>query len=88
VRADGVFWRTLHGGAYAEIPAALRILKTAYLENPNDPVTAAHIAWMHTWRLAERARMDGMPPDPAITDDAVLARKYSKRPPGSTPAST
>ena len=50
-------------------------LKAAYLANPNDAVTAAHIGWLHIWRLSERARLGhGVGPD--ITDHAVLARKY------------
>jgi hypothetical protein len=76
LRADTVFWQTLHGGAYEKIPVALTALKGAYLENPNDAVTAAHVGWMHLWRLAERPRLDSAPPDPGITDDAALARKY------------
>jgi len=75
VRADELFWRTLHAGAYEGIPQALTALKAAYLANPNDPVTAAHIGWLHIWRLAERARLAPRP-GPEITDDAVLARKY------------
>ena len=75
VEADKVFWRTLHGGEYAQIPTALTALKGAYLADPNDPVTAAHIGFMHIWRLSERGRIPGGP-GPEITDDAVLARKY------------
>jgi hypothetical protein len=76
LQADGLFWQTLHAGRYENIPEVLTPLKAAYLQDPRDPVTAAHIGWMHIWRLAERARRAGMPPDPGITDDAVLARKY------------
>ena len=72
--ADRLFWTTLHGGAYDRIPDALTALKAAYLANPNDAVTAAHIGWLHVWRLGERARQPVLRPD--ITDDAVLARKY------------
>lgn len=74
VEADALFWRTLHGGEYGRIPIALTALKAAYLENPRDAVTAAHVSWLHTWRLGERARQGA--PRPEITDDAVLARKY------------
>ena len=74
VDADRLFWKTLHGGEYDKIPDALTALKAAYLANPNDAVTAAHIGWMHIWRLGERARQPALRPD--ITDDAVLARKY------------
>jgi hypothetical protein len=74
IEADKLFWKTLHGGEYDRIPDALTALKGAYLENPRDAVTAAHVGWMHVWRLGERARQAALRPD--ITDDAVLARKY------------
>jgi hypothetical protein len=74
VEADTLFWKTLHSGAYDRIPDALTALKAAYLENPRDAVTAAHVGWLHIWRLGERARQAALRPD--ITDDAVLARKY------------
>jgi len=73
LRADELFWKTLHGGAYDRIPESLTALKAAYLANPRDAVTAAHIGWMHIWRLAERGRQA---PGPEITDHAVLGRKY------------
>src|SRR5262245_59552380 len=75
LEADAPFWPTLHAGAYERIPPALTALKAAYLPDPNGPVTAAHIGWLHIWRLAERARIAGGP-GPEITDDAVLGRKY------------
>jgi hypothetical protein len=74
-RADELFWRTLHTGAYEQIPDALVALKAAYLADPNDATTAAHIGFVHIWRLSERARL-GTGVGPGITDDAVLARKY------------
>ena len=74
-RADELFWRTLHTGAYERIPDALVALKAAYLADPNDATTAAHIGFLHIWRLSERARL-GTGVGPGITDDAVLARKY------------
>jgi hypothetical protein len=73
-RADALFWKTLHEGAYEDIPLVLRALKSVYLQNQSDGVTAAHIGFMHLWRLSERARLSEIPPE--ITDDAVLARKY------------
>jgi len=74
VEADTLFWKILHGGEYERIPDVLTALKAAYLENPRDAITAAHVGWMHTWRLGERARQAVLRPD--VTDDAVLARKY------------
>ena len=74
LKADELFWEIFHAGNYEKIPAALEPLTAAYLEDPNDAFTAAHIGWLHIWRLAERARLEKIPA--AITDDATLARKY------------
>lgn len=74
VEADELFWQVFHGGAYAEIPRTLELLTAAYLDTPNDAVTAAHIAWLHNWRVAERARSPSA--TPSITDHIVLARRY------------
>jgi uncharacterized protein YceK len=73
-KADTLFWSTLHSGRYDEIGQALDALTSAYLANPADAVTAAHIGWMHMWRLSESTRLERVPA--TITDDAVLARKY------------
>jgi hypothetical protein len=74
LRADKLFWQTLHGGDYDGIPRALQAVKGAYLQAPGDAVTASHVGFLHIWRLAESARQGTLGPD--ITDDAVLARKY------------
>jgi hypothetical protein len=74
LKADELFWQTLHAGRYEEIPTVLNALTAAYLADPNDAVTAAHIGWMHIWRLAESSRVEGAPA--TITDHAVLARRY------------
>jgi len=74
LKADALFWDTLHGAKYDQIPSALEAVTGAYLANPSDPVSAAHAGWLHIWRLAESARLETVPP--TITDDAVLARKY------------
>jgi hypothetical protein len=73
-RADALFWSTLHGGQYDGIDRALGALKAAYLQTPTDAVTAAHIGFMHVWRIAERARTHTL--SPAITDDVALGRRY------------
>src|SRR5262245_50600314 len=74
VQADELFWTTFHNGEYDKIAHALEVLTAAYLETPTDAVTAAHIAWLHTWRITENVRLESLPA--SITDDAVLARKY------------
>jgi len=74
ITADSLFWRTLHGGAYDSIPTAMLALKAAYLQNPTDAVTAAHVGFLHAWRIAERSRVARL--SPSITDDAILARRY------------
>ncbi|OQW31222.1 MAG: hypothetical protein A4E19_20555 [Nitrospira sp. SG-bin1] len=74
LHADDLFWHTFHSGAYDEIPRVLEVLTAAYLQTPTDAVTAAHIAWLHNWRVAERARLSTIPA--TITDHTVLARRY------------
>jgi hypothetical protein len=73
-KADDLFWQTFHRGEYENIQRSLDALTAAYLETPNDAVTAAHIAWLHNWRVAERVRMNSVPA--TITDDTMLARRY------------
>src|SRR5688572_120758 len=73
-RADALFWKTFHAGDYSGIPRAMEAVKGAYLQSPNDPVSAAHVGFLHVWRIAERARLDAV--SPSMTDDAALARRY------------
>src|SRR5262245_26003296 len=61
LKADELFWHTFHSGAYDDIPRVLDVLTAAYLAAPSDAVTAAHIAWLHNWRVAERARLSAVP---------------------------
>ena len=72
--ADTLFWSTFHGARYDDIQRALDVLTAAYLDTPNDDITAAHIGWMHMWRVGERARAPNA--SATITDDLVLAHKY------------
>lgn len=74
LQADAVFWETLHGGDYEGIDRALQGVTAAYLQDPHDAVTAAHVGWMHIWHLAESARSQAA--KATLTDDAVLARRY------------
>ena len=73
-KADAMFWDALHGGRYEELPHVLDALTAAYVENPRDAQTAAHIGFSHVWRLSEHARLDTQ--SATITDELVLARKY------------
>jgi hypothetical protein len=77
LQADDFFWQTFHGGRYDDIRLALEVLTAEYLKTPTDAVTAAHTAWLHTWRAAEASRKASIPP--TITDDIVLARKYFQK---------
>lgn len=74
LKADELFWNTFHNGHYDQIQSALEALTAAYLQTPNDAKTAGHIAWLHNWRIAERARMPSI--SATITDDTMLARRY------------
>src|ERR1051325_6584845 len=73
-KADELFWTTFHKADYDNIQPALDALTAAYLQTPNDAKTAAHIACLHNWRMAERARMPSLPA--TITDDTAVARRY------------
>ena len=73
-QANQDFWQAFHGGQYDDIPHVLDELTAAYLANPGDGQTAAHIGFTHTWRVSERARLATQPA--TITDDIVLSHKY------------
>lgn len=77
LQADGLFWETFHSGDYARIQPSIEAATAAYLQNPNDAVTAAHVGWLHMWRVSERSRLEHAPA--SITDDVVLARKYFQK---------
>jgi len=72
--ADALFWETFHQGRYENIQATLEAETRAYLADPRDVVSAAHIGWLHIWRLSERRRLVEVPA--TSTDDALLARRY------------
>ena len=74
LKADELFWATLHGGAYQQIPQALEAETAAYLADPTDTVSAAHVGWLHIWRLSERTRLDSI--SATLTDDVILSRRY------------
>jgi len=72
--AERAFWAALHGGKYDAIGETLELYQRSYLANPNAAMSAARIGWLHTWRVAERARLAAAPA--TITDDIVLGRRY------------
>src|SRR5690349_21047081 len=61
-QAQQQFWVTLHSGDYNAIPRVEKLLTAAYIENPHDPSLAAHLGFLHIWRLAERARLSQLDP--------------------------
>ena len=73
-RANDRFWDALHGGRYEELPGVIEALTAAYLENPRDAETAAHIAFSHVWFASERSRLDRVPA--TMTEHIALARRY------------
>ncbi len=77
IQAEGFFWAVFNGGAYEQIPDILNAMTGAYLGDPTDATTAAHIGWTHLWKLTEQLRMAQIPP--TITDHAILARQYFER---------
>src|SRR6266545_7254211 len=59
MKADELFWQTFHNGEYEKIQSALDVLTAAYVQTPNDSVTAAHIAWLPTGAFLNA--IDGVP---------------------------
>jgi hypothetical protein len=74
LQAEGNFWKTLHQGNYKNITSANELLMAAYLENPNDPALAAHLGFLHIWKITERQRDAEIPAD--IVNQIVLSKKY------------
>ena len=72
-KAERYFWSTLHRGNYQDIDHAVRLLMIAYLKNPNDPTLAAHLGFLHIWKITERNQRIK---DPLIPDEIILAKKY------------
>lgn len=72
--AERDFWNALHRGDYAHLPSVQKLLTAAYLENPNDPRLAAHLGFIHIWKITERERENRL--DPAIVDEIILSKKY------------
>ncbi|MFT3695893.1 MAG: hypothetical protein QM831_22345 [Kofleriaceae bacterium] len=75
--ADGLFWATLRAGNFDGIEAALQATTAAYLADPGDAITTAHVGWLHIWRIAERARLEHV--SPTIVDETTLASDYFDR---------
>ena len=46
----------------------------AYLKNPNDPKLAAHLGFIHIWKITEKTRLKGK--SPLIPNQIVLSKKY------------
>ncbi|MCK5831742.1 MAG: hypothetical protein KAH20_15720 [Methylococcales bacterium] len=74
IQADAFFWQVLNSGDYESIPLVTNALTAAYLQDPNDSVTSAHIGSLHMWTVLEQERLEQIPA--TITDHIVLARKY------------
>lgn len=73
-KAQNFFWNTLHQGRYQDLSKADYLLMAAYLQNPNDPKLAAHLGFVHIWKITERQRIHDE--SPKITNEIILAKKY------------
>lgn len=74
--AEDRFWTTLHKGEYHQIPEATKLMTAAYLQNPHDPNLAAHLGFLHIWKITERNREAEI--QPSIVNEIILAKKYFK----------
>jgi hypothetical protein len=67
-------WVALSQGDYAAIDRVLTALHGAYLGDPADPTTAAHIGMTQLWRVSESAR-NGKP-EPSALASMANARRF------------
>jgi hypothetical protein len=72
--ANDFFWEALHAGRYDALPEVFEALQRAYLTDPYDATSAAHLGFAHIWAVAERTRLDPVPA--TVTDHMVLAQTY------------
>jgi hypothetical protein len=72
--ANARFWDALHAGRYEDLPGVIEELTAAYLQDPRDPETTAHIGFAHAWFGAERARLEKKPA--TLTEHVLIARRY------------
>ncbi|KGP62943.1 hypothetical protein EP47_07440 [Legionella norrlandica] len=73
-QAEKYFWQTLHEGRYQDIPKADYLLMAAYLENPYDSKLAAHLGFIHIWKITETGRTKNH--SPLIPNQIILSKKY------------
>lgn len=73
-KANDAFWAALHGGHYADIPRVKELLQRAYMEDPFDAVTTAHLGFLHVWKISERGRLEQV--QASITDEMLLSQRY------------
>ncbi|MFT3835686.1 MAG: hypothetical protein QM723_01645 [Myxococcaceae bacterium] len=74
LQANEHFWAALHGGRYEELPDVIEHLQRAYVTDPTDAKSAAHLGFAHIWRVSERARSTER--RAVITQDLVLSEYY------------
>lgn len=74
IKAEKQFWETLHKGRYNDIKATTRLLTAAYIDNPNDPDLAAHLGFLHIWKITERYRNAEI--EPTIVNQIILSTHY------------
>lgn len=72
--ANDAFWAALHGNHYDDIPRVKELLQQAYLTDPFDATTTAHLGFLHVWRVSERDRMPEL--KATVTDDLILSQAY------------
>lgn len=74
LKANGLFWEALHQGRYEQLGEVKELLQRAYLADPFDAVTTAHLGFLHIWRVSERARLSE--PKASVTDELLLSQRY------------
>lgn len=74
-QADQFMWDQLHKGNYDSIPSIISKLHAAYVTEPDNAKTAAHLGFIYLWNFSERFRKT---PDSSIVENIYLSNRYFK----------
>ena len=73
----GKFWAVFHGGKYGQIDELIESHNRVMIQEPNDPITVSHLAWLHAWKLSERSRITN--PQAQIIENAFVAKRLFEK---------
>src|ERR1041385_5645444 len=72
--ANKYMWEQFHQGHYDSIPQVLHKLEDAYILDPKNVRTTAHLGFIHLWVFCERGRAAGL--DPKLIQHIYQSNNY------------